>query len=75
MSNTRCYQLSESEALLAFRQVSSHIQALKNYIATHVESSNMEGAQVLVKELREYEQLYGKLNVEAHKLIDRIKKG
>jgi hypothetical protein len=35
----------------------------------------MEGAQVLVKELREYEQLYGKLNVEAHKLIDRIKKG
>jgi hypothetical protein len=68
----RKYELTETEALLAFNQVSSHCQSLKNWVAQQVEHGNFERAQELVKELRQYQEIYKKLNVEAHKFIDSI---
>lgn len=69
----REYRLTEKEATMAFRQVASHCAALKNWIVTAIEMLDYDKAQSLVAELREYQALYGKLNVEAHKFIDAAK--
>lgn len=66
----RKYELSAAEAALAFKQVSSHCEALKNWATSAVEGGKFEYAEKLVKELREYQRLYAKLNVESHKMID-----
>lgn len=65
------YQLTEREAALAFAQVASHTQALKNWMAAAVERGDFDKARELVIELREHEALYAKLNVSAHKLIGK----
>ena len=54
--------LSKSETQMLFNQVSDHCKALKNWIATAVESEEYDRARVLVTELREYQSLYSKLN-------------
>jgi len=66
----RTYQLTEVEAQMAFEQVSSHCQALKNWLVSAVERHDFEDAMVLATKLRQHEKLYAKLNVEAHKIID-----
>ena len=66
----RTYTLTETEAQMAFRQVKSHIAALHNWTATAVESGKFDYAATLVAELRDYQVLFAKLNVEAHRTID-----
>jgi hypothetical protein len=67
----RKYELTEQEAQMAFNQVQSHVAALKNWIASAVESNDHSYAKSLTIELRQYERLFAKLNVEAHRMIDR----
>ncbi len=55
-------KLTENEIKMCFQQVDSHCKALKNWIATAVESDEVDQAKKLVKELREYQVLYSKLN-------------
>ncbi len=64
----RIYQLNSREAELAFKQVASHMQALKNWIASAVEEEQFPKAKRLVVELREYQALFAKLNVDAHEM-------
>lgn len=66
----RKYELTEREAELAFKQVSDHCSALKNWMASAVERGDIDAAQELVKELREHQDLYAKLNVSSHRVID-----
>jgi|KBSSwiStaDraftv2_1062776.scaffolds.fasta_scaffold3057117_1 hypothetical protein len=54
--------LNNSEAAMLFGQVKSHCSALKNWIATAVENDDIGRARELIKELREYQSLYSKLN-------------
>lgn len=68
----RKYELTEAEALLAFEQIKSHRAALQNWICSAVEHGDDERARKLVKDLRMYENLYKKLNVESHREIDRL---
>ena len=70
----KTYVLTPTEAELAFRQVSSHCEALKNWIVSRVECGDLPIAQELAKELNDYRTLYAKLNVEAHKMIDEAAK-
>jgi hypothetical protein len=67
----RSYELTQREAELAFAQIASHSQALKNWMASAVERGDFDKARELVIQLREHEALYAKLNVSAHKLIDQ----
>lgn len=69
----REYGLTERQAALAFQQIDSHCKALHNWIASAVEKGDMERATMLVKQLREHQELYAVLNVEAHKFIDGFK--
>jgi hypothetical protein len=55
-------KINKRESELLFQQVASHCQALKNWLATAVESEEFERATRLVIELREYQSLYSKLN-------------
>lgn len=66
----REYVLTPAEARLAFAQVAHHCASLKNWIASAVERGDLPAAQKMVAELRTHQQLYAKLNVEAHELID-----
>lgn len=71
----RKYELTESEAALVFEQISDHCQSLKNYITYAVEAGEFDRAQRIVLQLRAYQVLYAKLNVEAHRLIDAAREG
>jgi hypothetical protein len=66
----RTYTVSEKEAAQLFALVSSHNAALKNWIVSAVERGDLEHAKGLTRELRSHQDLYAKLNVEAHKVID-----
>jgi hypothetical protein len=55
-------KLNNSEATMLLGQVKSHCIALNNWIATAVESDDIGRAKELIKELREYQALYSKLN-------------
>lgn len=65
------YNMSQRQAELIFAQVASHIGALKNWTASAVERGELERAQTLVGELREYEKLYAAFNIEAKFFIAR----
>ena len=58
--------ISQHQLSNVHKVVDSHIKALKNWIASRVESGDLEGAQKLTAELREYEALFAASNVEAH---------
>lgn len=70
---SRKYELSEAEAELAFTQIASHCEALKNWIVTAVESDDFERAKRLVSDYRKHQDLFRKLNVTAHREIDKIR--
>jgi hypothetical protein len=72
MTTNRKYELTEAQATLVHTVVSSHCQALKNWMASAVEEGDTDRARRLVKELRQYEELFAKTNVEAHKFIDKL---
>lgn len=57
--------ISQHQLSNVHKVVDSHIKALKNWIASRVESGDLEGAQKLTVELREYEALFSASNVEA----------
>lgn len=59
------FTMSEAQARNVHKVVSSHMQALKNWTAGRVESGDLEGAQKLVEELREYEALFAAFNMDA----------
>jgi hypothetical protein len=59
------FKLTFDQAVLVPQVVDSHMQALKNWTASAVENGNLERAQRLVKELREYERLYAAFNVKS----------
>jgi hypothetical protein len=59
------FDMSENQANMIFKQVSSHIAALKNWTASAVERGDFVRAQSLVAECREYERLYAAFNIEA----------
>lgn len=67
---TRKYQLTEDEARMAHQQVRSHCEALKNWIIRNLEHGDVTRANELTVELREYQALFAKLNVDAHAIID-----
>lgn len=66
----RKYELNEEEAMLAFRQVASHCETLKNWIVTAVEHDDGDRARQMAVDLRIHQRLFAKLNVEAHRTID-----
>lgn len=53
--------LSKRETELMLKQIDGHIFALKNWIASRVEQSELTDAQRLVAELRECEEIRRKL--------------
>lgn len=61
------YVLTEAEALLAFAQVRDHCEALKNWIASAVEQMDTAKAVNLVRELRDHQRLFARLNVPVHR--------
>lgn len=69
MTNTFHYTMSEADAQNIHVVVRSHCEALKNHIASNVESGNNDRALKLVKELRDYQRLFAAFNIEAKKEI------
>lgn len=69
----RKYELNETHAKMCFDLVKDHCHAIKNWLASAVEHDQPERAQALVKQLRDYEELFKTLNVDAHKFIDGLK--
>lgn len=59
------FTMSEGKARLVHQVVDSHMQALKNWMASAVEAGDLERAQKLIAELREYEALYAAFNMTA----------
>lgn len=59
------FQMTEAKAVLVHNVVSSHMAALKNWTASKVERGDLDGAQKLVAELREYEALFAAFNMPA----------
>lgn len=57
--------ISERQLNNVHKVVDSHIKALKNWIASRVESGDLEDAQKLTVELREYEAIFAASNVQA----------
>jgi hypothetical protein len=68
----RTYELSEREAELVFDTVKDRTCSLKNWIAGAVERGDIENAKLMVIKLRTYEKIFAKMNVEAHREIDKI---
>jgi hypothetical protein len=66
----RKYELTEEEAAMAFRQVASHCETLKNWIVSAVEHNDDDRARQMAADLRNYQRLFAKLNVDAHRVID-----
>lgn len=73
MSAPITVMLGEHEMQLAFTTVAGHVQALKNWIVSAVEAEEFQRAKALTKELKEYRDLFAKLNVEAKKQIAAAK--
>lgn len=63
------FMMTERKAELVHKVVGSHMQALKNWACGAVESGDIEYAQKLVAELREYESLYAAFNMTAKREI------
>lgn len=59
------FTMNEHKATLVFNVVKSHIAALKNWTASAVETGDIEKAQGLVNDLREYEKLFAAFNIHA----------
>ena len=66
-------KLSENEAARLHLMVRDRMHGIKNHIATAVEDGRLADAQAMVKDLRAYEAIGAKLNVEAHKLIEALR--
>ena len=67
----RKYELTQEEAELTHMVVAAHCEALKNHVATAVETGKIRYAEDLVYELRRYQTIFAKTNVEAHIQIDK----
>ena len=61
-------KLTNDEIKMCFAQIKSHTEALKNCIATAVELNEFDRAITITKELREYQVLYSKLNMQCRNL-------
>ena len=72
---TSKYELTETEAELLFKLVKNECDSYKNWTITAVEENKFNYAQKLVCELREYQKLFSKLNIEAHRAIEAGKAG
>jgi hypothetical protein len=59
------FRMTESKAELVHAVVSSHMEALKNWIVGAVESGNLPYAQELATQLRDYQTLYAAFNIDA----------
>jgi len=59
------FTMSEEQARNVHKVVDSHSQALKNWIASAVESEDYERAHRMVDELRQYQALYAAFNLTA----------
>ncbi len=57
------FTMTERKAELVHKIVDNHMQSLKNWACGAVESGDLEYAQKLVSELREYERLYAAFNM------------
>ncbi len=71
----RDYNMSEREAEMIHKLVDSHLKALKNWIASAVEDDRLESAKLMIVELRAYEKLFARTNVEAHRDQDKLSPG
>lgn len=59
------FTMSEAQARNLHKVVDSHCQSLKNWIASRVEDGDLERAQELTRELRQYQALYAAFNMDA----------
>jgi hypothetical protein len=67
----RDYTLNEDEALRVHGLVAERVSTIKNWIIDAVRHDEGDRAIELVLELDEWEKLYAKLNVEAHRQMFR----
>ena len=65
------FRMTEAKAALVHKLVDEHCQALKNWIASAVEQGELVRAGNLVRELREYQELYAAFNMPAKHEIAR----
>lgn len=69
------FTMTEAKAELVHAVVSDRCQSIKNWMAGAVESGDLEYAQRLVKQLRDYETLFAAFNMPAkHQIADGSKK-
>jgi hypothetical protein len=57
------FKMSEADAEMIFTLVDQHLFALRNWTATAVENGEFERAQVLVKDMRQYQEIYKAFNM------------
>lgn len=65
------FKMSFDQAVLIHQVVDSHTQTLKNWIASAVESGDIERANHLVAELREYQTLFAAFNLKSRQETSR----
>lgn len=78
----RKYEFTQTEVANLHKLVDSEIKTYKNWIVSAVEAGNEQYgdtgltgfayAQKLTAELRNWQELFKKTNVEAHKSIDKM---
>lgn len=69
------FKMTEAHAERVHALVSSHMQAIKNWTASAVETGDFEYAQKLVRDLREHEKLFAAFNMTAkHTIADHTGK-
>lgn len=59
------FTMSETQARRVHDLASSHIQALKNWTASAVESGNLAKAQELVADMRAFQAIFAAFNITA----------
>ena len=59
------FTMTEDQARMIFKLVSSEMSAYKNWTAGAVERDDLERAKGLVKELRAHEKLFAAFNIDA----------
>lgn len=63
------FKINEGQAEMIFKQIEAHCHALKNHIATAVQSGEFDRAQELVTELRQHEALFACFNMEGKRSV------
>lgn len=56
------YRLNRDQSAKVHQQISSHCEALKNWMASAVEAGEQDRAKELVRELRQYQDLFAMFN-------------